>query len=198
MNDIEFVVVLEHQEIIIPSNKTEATHLETIASICSSLHHYLEEESPILVRVMALVVKLFSVSSFVASAVYNANLLSLLKTSGLGCIRHVGKGFSDAQKTSGKNIGRDIPDAASCVDIRSVGRGTPDVTLADACHGIGRGISDAVLVRRRECLSQFISPDVAKNVGISFSDVFFSLSPTFLCVRSTPVSCSAIHPFCNL
>lgn len=32
------------------------------------------------VRVMALVVKLFSVSSSVASAVYNANLLSLLES----------------------------------------------------------------------------------------------------------------------
>lgn len=57
--------------IIFPTNKTEATHLETVASTCSSLGR---------VRVMALVVKLFSVSSSVASAVYNANLLSLLES----------------------------------------------------------------------------------------------------------------------
>uniref|UniRef100_A0A9I9EA57 Uncharacterized protein n=1 Tax=Cucumis melo TaxID=3656 RepID=A0A9I9EA57_CUCME len=87
---------------------------------------------------------------------------------------------------------RGIPDAASCVGIRSVRRGTPDATLADPCHGVGRGIPNAVLVRRRECLSRLISPDVifdvVKNVSISFSDVF-SLSPTFLCVGSTPISC---------
>ncbi|KAL0545825.1 hypothetical protein IC582_015721 [Cucumis melo] len=58
-------------EIIIPSNKTEATHLGIVASTCSSLGR---------VRVMALVVKLFSVSSSMASAVYNANLLSLLES----------------------------------------------------------------------------------------------------------------------
>ncbi|KAG7037420.1 26S proteasome non-ATPase regulatory subunit 5 [Cucurbita argyrosperma subsp. argyrosperma] len=58
-------------EIIFPTNKTEATHLGTVASTCSSLGR---------VRVMALIVKLFSVSSSVASAVYNSNLLNLLES----------------------------------------------------------------------------------------------------------------------
>ncbi|TYK29255.1 CACTA en-spm transposon protein [Cucumis melo var. makuwa] len=43
--------------------------------------------------------------------------------------------------------------------------------LVDACHGVGKGIPDVVLVRRRECLSQLISPDaildVVKNVKAS-------------------------------
>ena len=108
-------------------------------------------------------------------------------------IRHVGKWFSDTRKMSEKKVEKGIFDAASCVGIRSIGRGTPDATLADTCHGIGRGIPDAVLVRRRECLSWLISPDIVsdavKNIDIFFPDVF-SLSSTFLCVGSTPVSCS--------
>uniref|UniRef100_A0A9I9EIH8 Uncharacterized protein n=1 Tax=Cucumis melo TaxID=3656 RepID=A0A9I9EIH8_CUCME len=157
----------QRMEIIIPSNKTEATHLETVASTCSSLGR---------VRVMALVVKLFSVSSSVASTVYNANLLSLLESE----INNLQPLLS----TSEKNVKRGISNAASCVGIRSVGRGTPDATLVDACHGVGRGIFDAVLVWRRECLSRLISPDVVpdavKNVHISFPDIFFTFSDIFV------------------
>ncbi|XP_022139464.1 uncharacterized protein LOC111010386 isoform X2 [Momordica charantia] len=58
-------------EVIFPTNETEATHLGTLASTCSSLGR---------VRVMALVVKLFSVSRSVASAIYNSNLLNLLES----------------------------------------------------------------------------------------------------------------------
>uniref|UniRef100_A0A9I9E9J6 Uncharacterized protein n=1 Tax=Cucumis melo TaxID=3656 RepID=A0A9I9E9J6_CUCME len=65
--------------------------IKTLDAFPHGMHHYLEEESPHLVvylikishrrvRVMALVVKLISVSSFMASAVYNANLLGLLES----------------------------------------------------------------------------------------------------------------------
>ncbi|CAN1160590.1 26S proteasome non-ATPase regulatory subunit 5 [Linum perenne] len=58
-------------EIIFPSNDNEATHLRNISVRCSSLAR---------VRVLSLIVKLFAVSSDVASAVHSSNLLSLLET----------------------------------------------------------------------------------------------------------------------
>lgn len=58
------------QGIVFPANANETTHLRNVAAGCSSLGR---------VRVLALVVKLFSISSSVASAVYNSNLLSLLE-----------------------------------------------------------------------------------------------------------------------
>uniref|UniRef100_A0A9I9EM94 Uncharacterized protein n=1 Tax=Cucumis melo TaxID=3656 RepID=A0A9I9EM94_CUCME len=104
------------------------------------------------VRVMALVVELFLVSSSVASTVYNANLLSLLKSE----INNLQSLLS----TSRKNVRRGIPDA----------------TLADACYGVERAIPVVVLVRCWECLSRLISsdvvPDAMKNIDISFLDVF--------------------------
>ncbi|KAM7503976.1 hypothetical protein LguiB_002880 [Lonicera macranthoides] len=54
---------------VFPADINEATHLRNLASRCSSLGR---------VRVMALIVKLFSISHSVASVVYNANLLDLL------------------------------------------------------------------------------------------------------------------------
>nr|KJB61706.1 hypothetical protein B456_009G375500 [Gossypium raimondii] len=56
--------------IIFPSNINEATHLGNVASRCSSLGR---------VRVLSLIVKLFSISSSIASVIYNSNLLSLLE-----------------------------------------------------------------------------------------------------------------------
>ncbi|XP_057461582.1 uncharacterized protein LOC130751874 isoform X2 [Actinidia eriantha] len=56
--------------IVFPANINDATHLRNLAAGCSSLGR---------VRVLALVVKLFSISSSVASVVYNLNLLSLLE-----------------------------------------------------------------------------------------------------------------------
>uniref|UniRef100_A0A9I9DQM3 Uncharacterized protein n=1 Tax=Cucumis melo TaxID=3656 RepID=A0A9I9DQM3_CUCME len=99
---------------------------------------------------------------------------------------------------SGKNVGRGIPDAASCVGIRSFERETPDATLVDACHSVGRGISDALLVRRRECLFRLISldvvPEVVKNVGISFPNVFVRQEyPCLLqCLELLPMFCKYI------
>lgn len=56
--------------IIFPTNSNEATDLKSLAARCSSLGR---------VRVLALIVKLFSISNHVASAVYNSNLLGLLE-----------------------------------------------------------------------------------------------------------------------
>lgn len=60
----------EGMDIIFPANNNEATHLGNIAARCSSLGK---------VRVLALIVKLFSVSNLVASAIYNSNLLNLFE-----------------------------------------------------------------------------------------------------------------------
>uniref|UniRef100_A0A9I9E5J2 Uncharacterized protein n=1 Tax=Cucumis melo TaxID=3656 RepID=A0A9I9E5J2_CUCME len=124
------------------------------------------------VRVMALVMKLFSVSSSVASA-----------------------GFSTHKRRREKNIERVILNATSCIGIRSIGKGTPDSTFADACHGIGRGIPEAVLVWHRECLSRLISPDtipdIVKNVGISFPDFFHFLR--YFCESVVPPSLVVIE-----
>lgn len=60
----------EGMAIIFPSNKSEATHLRSLATRCTSLGR---------VRVLALIVKLFSISSSVASVIYNADLLGLLE-----------------------------------------------------------------------------------------------------------------------
>ncbi|KAB1216575.1 26S proteasome non-ATPase regulatory subunit 5 [Morella rubra] len=54
-------------DIIFPENKNVATHLGNLVAQCSSLGR---------VRVLALVAKLFSVSSSVASVIYHSNLLS--------------------------------------------------------------------------------------------------------------------------
>ncbi|XP_022717167.1 uncharacterized protein LOC111275859 isoform X2 [Durio zibethinus] len=60
----------EGMGIIFPSNINEVTHLGNLASRCSSLGR---------VRVLSLIVKLFSVSSSIASVIYNSNLLSVLE-----------------------------------------------------------------------------------------------------------------------
>ncbi|OMO53490.1 Armadillo-like helical [Corchorus olitorius] len=60
----------EGMGIIFPANNNEATHLGNLASRCSSLGRS---------RVLSLIVKLFSISSSVASVIYNSNLLSLLE-----------------------------------------------------------------------------------------------------------------------
>ncbi|GMI63633.1 hypothetical protein like AT3G15180 [Hibiscus trionum] len=60
----------EAMGIIFPSNINEATHLGNVASRCSSLGR---------VRVLSLIVKLFSISNSIASVIYNSNLLSLLE-----------------------------------------------------------------------------------------------------------------------
>ncbi|XP_059441344.1 uncharacterized protein LOC132173765 [Corylus avellana] len=57
----------EGMDVIFPANNSEATHLGHIAAQCSSLGR---------VRVLALIVKLFSISNSVASVIYNSNLLS--------------------------------------------------------------------------------------------------------------------------
>ncbi|KAJ4829283.1 hypothetical protein Tsubulata_000971 [Turnera subulata] len=57
-------------EIIFPANYNEATHLSNLAAHSSSLGR---------VRVLSLIVNLFSVSPNVASAVYSSNLLTLLE-----------------------------------------------------------------------------------------------------------------------
>ncbi|KAJ6314263.1 hypothetical protein OIU78_017848 [Salix suchowensis] len=57
-------------EIIFPANNSDDMHLGNLSARCSSLGR---------VRVLSLIVKLFSVSRDVASAVYNSNLLSLLE-----------------------------------------------------------------------------------------------------------------------
>ncbi|CAI9088714.1 OLC1v1023133C1 [Oldenlandia corymbosa var. corymbosa] len=56
--------------IMFPSDSSEATNLEILAGKCSSMGR---------VRVLALIVKLFSVSSSVASVVYSSKLLGLLE-----------------------------------------------------------------------------------------------------------------------
>ncbi|KAL8505792.1 hypothetical protein ACS0TY_016857 [Phlomoides rotata] len=60
----------EGMEIIFPANTNEETHLESLAAKSSSLGR---------VRVLALIVKLFSTSSSVASEVSKSNLLNLLE-----------------------------------------------------------------------------------------------------------------------
>ncbi|KAJ8765235.1 hypothetical protein K2173_011915 [Erythroxylum novogranatense] len=57
-------------QIIFPANNSEVTHLANLSARSSSLGR---------VRVLSLIVKLFSVSPYVASVVYNSNLLSLLE-----------------------------------------------------------------------------------------------------------------------
>ncbi|XP_024022732.1 uncharacterized protein LOC21395369 [Morus notabilis] len=57
-------------EIIFPTNSKEETHLGELSTRCSSLGR---------VRVLALMVKLFSVSSSVASIIYKLNLLRLFE-----------------------------------------------------------------------------------------------------------------------
>lgn len=56
--------------IVFPASDNEVTHLRNLAAQCTSLGR---------VRVLALIVKLFSVSSSVASIIYSSNLLSLLE-----------------------------------------------------------------------------------------------------------------------
>lgn len=58
-------------EIIFPSTPNETTDITNLAARCSSLGR---------VRVLALIVKLFSTSSAAATLVYNSNLLGLLET----------------------------------------------------------------------------------------------------------------------
>ncbi|KAK7861563.1 hypothetical protein CFP56_000262 [Quercus suber] len=60
----------EGMDIIFPANNNEATHLGNVAARCSSLGR---------VRVLALIVKLFSISNSVASTIYNSNLLNLFE-----------------------------------------------------------------------------------------------------------------------
>ncbi|RVW14063.1 hypothetical protein CK203_089292 [Vitis vinifera] len=93
----------EGMEIIFPANDNEATHLRNLAARCSSLEGMIFQRpdtvagrcklgclrakgpdtvwgSPLgRVRVLALVVKLFSVSSSVASLIHNSDLLNLLE-----------------------------------------------------------------------------------------------------------------------
>lgn len=57
-------------EIIFPANICEATDLRNLAARCSSMGR---------VRILALIVKLFSISRAVASVLFNSNLLSLLE-----------------------------------------------------------------------------------------------------------------------
>ncbi|XP_030511915.1 uncharacterized protein LOC115726265 isoform X2 [Rhodamnia argentea] len=56
--------------IVFPASENEVSHLRNLAAQCTSLGR---------VRVLALIVKLFSVSSSVASIIYSSNLLSLLE-----------------------------------------------------------------------------------------------------------------------
>ncbi|KAE8125837.1 hypothetical protein FH972_020607 [Carpinus fangiana] len=56
----------EGMDVIFPANNSEATHLGHLVAQCSSLGR---------VRVLALIVKLFSISNSVASIIYNSNLL---------------------------------------------------------------------------------------------------------------------------
>uniref|UniRef100_A0A803QDQ3 ARM repeat superfamily protein n=1 Tax=Cannabis sativa TaxID=3483 RepID=A0A803QDQ3_CANSA len=58
------------KEIVFPTNINDATHLGVLAAKCSSLGQ---------VRVLALIVKLFSVSSDVAAVIYQSNLLKLFE-----------------------------------------------------------------------------------------------------------------------
>ncbi|KAL1563737.1 hypothetical protein AAHA92_06166 [Salvia divinorum] len=60
----------EGMGIVFPENVNEATHLGYVAEKCTSLGR---------VRVLALIVKLFSISSSVASEISKSNLLSLLE-----------------------------------------------------------------------------------------------------------------------
>ncbi|XP_065862023.1 uncharacterized protein [Euphorbia lathyris] len=57
-------------EVIFPENNEDATHLRNLSAQCSSMGK---------VRVLSLIVKLFSVSANVASAIHSSNLLSLLE-----------------------------------------------------------------------------------------------------------------------
>ncbi|KAK4779272.1 hypothetical protein SAY86_006800 [Trapa natans] len=60
----------EGMNIVFPLSDNEAMHLGNLATRCNSLGR---------VRVLALIVKLFSISSAVASVIFNTNLLSLLE-----------------------------------------------------------------------------------------------------------------------
>ncbi|XP_030928821.1 26S proteasome non-ATPase regulatory subunit 5 isoform X2 [Quercus lobata] len=60
----------EGMDIIFPANNNEAMHLGNMAARCSSLGR---------VRVLVLIVKLFSISNSVASTIYNSNLLNLFE-----------------------------------------------------------------------------------------------------------------------
>ncbi|KAK2968417.1 hypothetical protein RJ640_004423, partial [Escallonia rubra] len=60
----------EGMEIVFPADVNEPRHLGNLAARCSSLGR---------VRVLALIVKLFSISSSVASVIYRTNLLTLLE-----------------------------------------------------------------------------------------------------------------------
>ncbi|KAF7141665.1 hypothetical protein RHSIM_Rhsim06G0202700 [Rhododendron simsii] len=81
----KFVGSPEGLGMVFPANVNEATHLRNVAAGCSSLPCYWLDMSAFInaleghVRVLALIVKLFSISSSVASVVYNSNLLSLLE-----------------------------------------------------------------------------------------------------------------------
>ncbi|XP_021821703.1 uncharacterized protein LOC110763262 [Prunus avium] len=57
-------------DVVFPANTNEATHLGALAAQCSPLGR---------VRVLALMVKLFSISSYVASAIHRSNLLRLFE-----------------------------------------------------------------------------------------------------------------------
>ncbi|KAH0986614.1 hypothetical protein GBA52_013791 [Prunus armeniaca] len=57
-------------DVVFPANTNEATDLEALAAQCSPLGR---------VRVLALIVKLFSISSCVASAIHRSNLLRLFE-----------------------------------------------------------------------------------------------------------------------
>ncbi|KAI5662509.1 hypothetical protein M9H77_21832 [Catharanthus roseus] len=56
--------------IVFPLNSSETTHLRNLMGKCSSMGR---------VRILALIVKLFSVSDSIASVIYNSKLLDLLK-----------------------------------------------------------------------------------------------------------------------
>ncbi|XP_068662552.1 uncharacterized protein [Aristolochia californica] len=62
---------LKGLDVIFLKNPSETTHFKSIAARCSSLAR---------IRVFALIVKLFSVSSSVASAVYDSDLLTLIES----------------------------------------------------------------------------------------------------------------------
>ncbi|KAA0067621.1 CACTA en-spm transposon protein [Cucumis melo var. makuwa] len=97
------------------------------------------------------------------------------------------------EDTIKKDVARGLPDVGDFVGKNDVERGIPDVVEFVSKNDVGRRILDAVLVTHQEYLfrltSRDVRPDAAENFGISFSDVF-SLFLTFLCVGSTPFSCS--------
>ncbi|KAL5565291.1 hypothetical protein UlMin_028455 [Ulmus minor] len=66
----KFACFPQGMEIVFPTNTNEATHLGALAARCSSLGR---------VRVLSLIVKLYSISSSVASVIYKSNLLGLFE-----------------------------------------------------------------------------------------------------------------------